>query len=180
MGREGHQEVVGGETVDARKAAIWSLLAALGQLALVVVVDASPRAVALAVAYPLILPAIAVLHVRHRAVRESGAILATIAGTAAVVVGILASVEPVAGPAALFVLGMWWWTIGKTWVETRLFARPLGLLTAALGALAIAGAIVSPLMAGAPAAPAAHAILAAWLALLATALLGTTRDVPSA
>jgi len=94
------------------------------------------------VGYGLILPTVAVLHVRHRRVRDSGAILGTIAGTAAVAVGLVASVNVDLRPAALFVLGIWWWTIGKMWSETRLFDRNLGVTTAALGALALIGTLV--------------------------------------
>ena len=66
-----------------------------------------------AVAYGLMLPVIAVLHVRHVLVRQSGAMLGTIAGTAVVVVGISASAAPELAVAALFVRAIWWWTIGK-------------------------------------------------------------------
>lgn len=88
------------------------------------------------------LPLIAVLHVRHRVVRQSGAVLATIAGTSAVIVGLAAAATADLRPAALFVLGMWWWTIGKMWVETRAFSATVGLGTALLGALALAGAVI--------------------------------------
>src|SRR5207244_2528616 len=80
-----------------------------------------------------LLPGIAVLHVRHAAVRQSGAILATIAGAAVATVGLAGSANLDVRPAALFVLGLWWWTIGKMWVETRGMPRPFGLATAARG-----------------------------------------------
>ncbi len=180
MGRQGDQAVLGGETIDARKAAIWSILAALGQLGLVAVGSGSTLYPAVvAVAYALVLPAVAILHVRHRAVRTSGAILGTITGTAAAVLGPFASVDAALLDAALFVLGMWWWTIGKMWVETAVVARPMGRLTAGLGAVAILAAVGSPLIAGAPVAPAMHLALAGWLVLLSAALLGIARDVPS-
>ncbi len=102
-----------------------------------------------AVAYALVLPAVAVLHVRHAAVRSSGAMLGTIAGVSTVAVGLGASIDPGLRPAALLILGMWWWTIGKTWADTDVVARPLGLLTAALGAVSIAGALVPALVTGA-------------------------------
>ncbi|MEK6620213.1 MAG: hypothetical protein AABZ26_04475 [Chloroflexota bacterium] len=70
------------------------------------------------------LPAIAILHVRHAQVRQSGAILGTIAGTAMVTVGLGGSVNVDLQPAALVVLGIWWWSIGKTWAETAVLARP--------------------------------------------------------
>jgi hypothetical protein len=77
-----------------------------------------------------------VLHVRHAAVRQSGAILATIAGAAVATVGLAGSANLDVRPASLFVLGLWWWTIGKMWVETGVMPRPFGMATAALGALA--------------------------------------------
>lgn len=86
------------------------------------------------------LPAIAVLHPLHLRVRDSGAILATIAGTAAVVVGVVGWGNADLRPAAAFLLGMWWWTVGKMWTETRMFGHYLGPVTAALGVLALAGA----------------------------------------
>ena len=85
-----------------------------------------------AVAYGLLLPVIAVLHVRHLAVRQSGAILGTIAGTAVVAVGLGATASFDLIPAALFLRGIWWWTIGKMWVETAVLPRVLGALTMGL------------------------------------------------
>jgi hypothetical protein len=96
----------------------------------------------IAVGYGLILPAVAVMHVRHRGVRDSGAILGTIAGTAVVAIGLIASVNVDLRPAALFILGMWWWTIGKIWVETGVLPRELGTVTAALGILVLLGALL--------------------------------------
>lgn len=95
----------------------------------------------IAVAYGLMLPAIAVLHVRHKLVRSSGAILGTTAGTAVVTVGLAGSANVDLRPAALFVLGIWWWTIRKMWAETHVLPRSLGLVTAALGAAALAGGL---------------------------------------
>lgn len=96
----------------------------------------------IAVGYGLMLPPIAVLHVRHAPVRQSGAVLGTIAGTAAVVVGLGGSLNVDLRPAALFVLGIWWWTIGKMWVETRVIRSDVGLVTATLGMLALLGAFL--------------------------------------
>jgi hypothetical protein len=179
VGREGHQEVAG-EAGDARKAAGWSLLAGIAHGG-VLLADASAfRGALVALAYGLMLPPIAVLHVRHSLARQSGAVLATIAGTAAVVVGIGASVDGALLPSALLVLGMWWWTIGKMWVEIRI-SRALGGVTAALGVLALAGAFATSL-AGVDArsisAP-MHALLAVWLVLLSGALLALASRVPS-
>lgn len=89
-------------------------------------------------AYGLLLPGIAVLHVRHAAVRQSGAILGTIAGAAVATVGLAGSANIDVRPASLFVLGMWWWTIGKMWAQTGVMPRPLGIVTAALGLCAFA------------------------------------------
>lgn len=86
------------------------------------------------VAYGLMLPVIAVLHVRHAAVRQSGAVLATIAGTSVVAVGIAASAAAELAIAALFVRALWWWVIGKTWWETGILPRWLGAVTLGLAA----------------------------------------------
>ena len=100
-----------------------------------------------AVGYGLLLPLIAVLHVRHAPLRASGAILATAAGTATVTVGIAASASAELVVAALFVRGIWWWTIGKMWMETGVLPRALGAATVVLGALTLAAAAASAPMA---------------------------------
>jgi hypothetical protein len=84
------------------------------------------------VAYGLMLPVIAVLHVRHVVVRESGAMLGTISGTTVVVVGIAASAAAELAVAALFVRAIWWWAIGKMWWETEALPRWLGAVTMGL------------------------------------------------
>src|SRR5205085_10159462 len=91
-----------------------------------------------ALGYGFLLPGIAVLHPRHAAVRQSGAILATIAGAAVATVGLAGSANIDVRPASLFVLGLWWWTIGKMWVQTGVMPRTLGLVTAVLGLVAFA------------------------------------------
>jgi len=78
------------------------------------------------------LPVIAVLHVRHLVVRQSGAMLATISGTSVAIVGLTASVAPELAVAALFVQAIWWWTIGKMWWETGVMPRWLGAVTLGL------------------------------------------------
>lgn len=95
--------------------------------------------VLIAVGYGLMLPAIAVMHGRHTLVRQSAAFLGTIAGNATVTVGLGGSVNADLRPAALFVLGIWWWTIGKMWVQTRALPPKLGWGTASLGVLALVG-----------------------------------------
>ena len=134
-----------------------------------------------AVAYGFLLPGIAVLHVRHVAVRQSGAILATIAGAAVATVGLAGSANVDVRPASLFVLGMWWWTIGKMWAQTGVLPRTFGRITAALGLLAFVlvpveafsaafTAVMPRSLADALAQPyvsAAHLALGFWLLILA-------------
>jgi hypothetical protein len=116
-----------------------------------------------AIAYGFLLPAIAVLHVRHAAVRESGAILATIAGAAVAIVGLAGSANVDVRPASLFVLGMWWWTIGKMWVQTGVLPRRFGRVTAVLG---LAAFVLVPIGAISSAFSAAHVALGVWLLAL--------------
>ena len=147
------------------------------------------RDLLIAIAFPLMLPAIAVLHPRHRAVRDSGAILATVTGTVAVAAGIAASVNVDLQPAALFVLGMWWWTIGKMWRTTGALDRTLGAATAALGIGAIAAGLVSAvnigvatIIPGFPDVPVwtlAGATLGIWLIALGAGLWRAAPAVPS-
>jgi len=134
-----------------------------------------------AVAYGFLLPAIAVLHVRHAAVRQSGAILATIAGAAVATVGLAGSANVDVRPASLFVLGIWWWTIGKMWAQTGVLPRTFGRVTAGLGLIAFAfvplqafsatlGSVMPAPLADALAQPyfsAAHLVIGAWLVALA-------------
>jgi hypothetical protein len=122
-----------------------------------------------------------VLHVRHAAVRQSGAILATIAGAAVATVGLAGSANVDVRPASLFVLGMWWWTIGKMWAQTGVLPRTFGRLTAALGLAAFVlvpieafssafTAVMPRSLADALAQPyfsAAHLVLGLWLLALA-------------
>lgn len=126
------------------------------------------------------LPAIAVLHVRHAQVRQSGAILGTIAGTVMVTVGLGGSVNVDLQPAALVVLGVWWWAIGKLWAETGVAPRNLGAVTAGLGVLALAGGLFASFSTGIgavrPGFPdvqvwwLARLALGAWLIALASSL----------
>lgn len=143
----------------------------------------------IAIGYGLMLPAIAVLHPRHGRMRESGTILATIAGNAAITVGLGGSVNVDLQPAALFVLGMWWWTIGKLWAETEILPRRLGVATATLGALALAGALLAALNVGItvlrPGFPdiavwtISQAALGAWLVIIGMTLSRMATAVPS-
>jgi hypothetical protein len=123
--------------------------------------------------------------VRHAVVRQSGAILGTIAGAAVATVGLAGSANIDVRPASLFVLGMWWWTIGKMWAETGVMPRTFGRVTAALGVAAFAfmpleafsGTLISIMprsLADALAQPyfaVAHLAIGAWLLALAATFL---------
>jgi hypothetical protein len=85
-----------------------------------------------AIAFGLMLPAIASLHVRNAVVRQSGAILGTITGVSVVTLGSVGAAVTGVVPAAFFVAGMWWWTIGKMWADTRVLPRAFGWFTMAL------------------------------------------------
>lgn len=142
----------------------------------------------IAVAYGLMLPAIAILHPRHGRHRESGTILATITGLATVTVGLGGAVNADLQPAALFVLGMWWWTIGKIWAETGIMPRGLGLATAGLGVLATLGTFLAAVSVGLsgiappfphiPVWPLAQVILGIWLIALGALVTRAAPRVP--
>jgi hypothetical protein len=99
--------------------------------------------VLVAIGYGLLLPVLAVLQVRHATVRQSGAILGTAAGMATITVGIAASANPDLIVPALFVRGVWWWTLGRMWAETDVMPRLLGIATLVLAVVAIAAALAS-------------------------------------
>ncbi len=137
--------------------------------------------VLVAIAYGFLFPAIAVLQVRHATVRQSGAILGTLTGAAVATIGLAGSANVDVRPASLFVLGMWWWTIGKLWAQTGVLPRTFGQVTAGLGLVAF---VLVPVEAFSPtfiavlprsladvlAQPyfsAAHVVLAVWLFVLA-------------
>ena len=132
--------------MDTTKAAIWGTiggLANVGALAFAPAFYPSWYFMLVAVGYGLLLPVLAVLQVRHRAVRESGAALGTAAGMATVTVGIAASANSDLVVAALLVRGIWWWTLGKMWNDTGVVARWLGIPTMALALLALGAAVAS-------------------------------------
>jgi hypothetical protein len=136
------------EVLALKKAAVWSALAGI---ALFASTEFAPSffgtwySILNALGFGLILPVLASLHVRHALVRQSGAILGTIAGTCVVVLGL--SGAPETSPALLIVRTVWWWTIGKMWAETNVMPRGFGWVTAflavafpaAVGIAAIAG-----------------------------------------
>lgn len=119
------------------------------------------------------LPAIASLHVRHLPVRQSGAVLGTITGASVVTLGSVAAAHEGIVPAAFFVCGMWWWTIGKIWTETRVLPLAVGWLTMALAvacfALLAAYAYSGGVVMAVPDLP-LRLLLGAWLVVLATFL----------
>jgi hypothetical protein len=130
-----------------------------------------------AVGYGLLLPVIASLQVLHRPVRESGAILGTIAGASVVTLGLGAAANTDLIPAALFVRGVWWWTIGKMRAETAVMPRVFGLLTMLL-AIACFGLVGVYAVTGLPMAPPdlpLRMILGAWLSALAVFLWRSSR-----
>jgi hypothetical protein len=152
-----------------RKAAAWTAIAGLAQLLIVpsgAIAYPYLYDVLIAVAYGLLLPGIAVLHVRHQTVRESGAILGTIAGAAVATVGISGAANVDVRPAALFVLGIWWWTIGKMWVETNVLPRIFGALTAGIGVVAFA-LVPAEVILGERVFTASQTLLGVWLLGLA-------------
>ncbi len=117
------------------KAALWSALAGIAHLARTTIgpgLYPDFYIFLTALAYGLMLPAIAVLHARHARVRDSGAILGTIIGTVVVAVGIGATAAPELALAALFIRAMWWWTLGTRGWETNVLSRWLGAVTLGL------------------------------------------------
>ena len=163
------------EVEASRKAAVWAAIAGLAQLVAPTFAPGfypSWYFALSAVGYGLMLPVSATLHVRHAAVRQSGAILGTIAGASVVTLGVGAAANVDLIPAALFVRGVWWWTIGKLWAETGVLWRPFGwatmLLAAACFALVVAYAVT-----GLPMSPPdipLRMLLGAWLLALALLL----------
>ena len=156
------------------------LIVAVGAIAYPYLYD-----VLVAIAYGFLFPAIAVLQVRHATVRQSGAILGTLTGAAVATVGLAGSANVDVRPASLFVLGMWWWTIGKLWAQTGILPRSFGRITAGLGLVAF---VLVPVEAFSPAFiammprsladvlaqpyfSAAHVTLAVWLFVLAWQLM---------
>ena len=153
---------------DTAKAAVWGAISGVALLALV----ALPSALlppfyylAVAVGFGFILPVLAVLHARHQGWRESGAILGTISGTATVIMGMVAATDPVSAAGALFVRGVWWWTVGKMWWETALLPRPLGLVTMALAIVAFAACLAPGFVLAA-----LDGMLGMWMLVLAAVL----------
>jgi len=96
-------------------------------------------------------------------------VLGTIAGASVVTLGLGAAANTDLIPAALFVRGVWWWTIGKMWAETGVLPRPFGWVTAILAIVCFALVAVYALT-GIPMSPPdlpLRMILGAWLLILA-------------
>jgi hypothetical protein len=124
-----------------------------------------------AIGYGLVLPAIAILHVKHQQMRESGAVLGTAAGVATVCLGIAISGNDTLTIGALFVRGIWWWTVGKLWWETSLLPSWLALVTVALALVAFALAAGTTLGVASLVLPyLASALFGLWLIALSYAL----------
>jgi hypothetical protein len=124
-----------------RKAAVWALVAGFCHLVAPVFAPGFYPTwyfALSALAFGLMLPAIASLHLPHALVRQSGAILGTITGASVVTLGAVGAANTGVVPAAIFVTGMWWWTIGKMWVETRVLPRFFGWATMALAIVCFA------------------------------------------
>jgi hypothetical protein len=150
-----------------RKAAVWSLIAGLTHLIAPTFGSGFYPGwyFALnAIAFGLMLPAIASLHVRHLLVRQSGAMLGTIAGVSVVALGVVAASDDGVIPAAFFVSGIWWWTIGKMWAETQVMPRAFGWFTMALAVLCF-GYAVAGVFASVPELP-LRLFLGLWLIVL--------------
>jgi hypothetical protein len=163
------------ERAASRKAAVWALVAGISHL---IAPEFAPGFYpswyfALgAVGYGLLLPLIASLHVRHEPVRRSGAVLGTIAGASVVTLGLGAAANTDLIPAALFVRGIWWWTIGKLWAETGVLPRSFGWITMALATLCLA-LVAAYALSGIPMSPPdlpLRLLLGAWLIAIAALL----------
>ena len=122
---------------------MWGALSAAANVVSLAFAPGTSYFVLVALGYGLLLPVLAVLQVRHATMRQSGAILGTAAGMATITVGIAASANASLVVPALFVRGVWWWTIGKIWAESGVFSRLLGIVTMALAVIAIGAAIAS-------------------------------------
>jgi len=99
-------------------------------------------------------------------------VLGTIAGASVVTLGLGAAASIDLIPAALFVRGIWWWTIGKMWAETGVLPRVFGWITATL-AIACFALVAAYAVTGIPMAPPdlpLRLILGLWLIVLAAFL----------
>lgn len=160
--------------MDSAKAAAWALVAALA-LALHVLLAAplsGPQLYGLlaVLGFGLLLPPIAILHVRFAPIRPQAAVLASAAGTATAIFGIAALAFDDLEPGALFFLGMWWWVVGKFSVETGVLARVFGWATMGASVFAFLALLGNTFGLGRWTWTAPRLVLAAWLVVLATLL----------
>ena len=168
------------EILALKKAAVWSALAGI---ALFASTEFAPGfygtwySVLNALGFGLILPVIASLHVRNVLVRQSGAMLGTIAGTCLVVIGL--SGAPETSPALLVVRTVWWWTIGKMWAETNVMPRAFGWVTMLVAVAFPLAAGLAALVGRSDALPdlALRLVFSVWLVVLA-AFLWPRRPIP--
>ena len=173
------------ERVDLAKAAVWALLAALA-LALHVLLAApvaGPQLYGLlaVLGFGLLLPPVAILHVRFTAIGPQAAILATAAGAAVAVTGVVALAFDDLEPGALFFLGMWWWVVGKFSVETGLLPRTFGYATMVGAAFVFVAMVGDSVGVGRWTWTLPRLLLAAWLVVLAALLYrdaSRRRDAP--
>lgn len=158
------------ERLDTAKAAAWSLIAALAlslHVALAAPVGGPQLYALLAVlGFGLLLPPIAILHVRFTPIGPQAAILATIAGTAVALLGVAALAFDDLEPGALFFLGMWWWVVGKFSVQTGVLPRIFGYATIVASGLAFV-AMVADTLGLRLAWTGPRLVLAVWLVALA-------------
>lgn len=115
--------------------------------------------------FGLLLPPIAILHARFAGANAHGTLLSTIAGTATAVTGLAALLLNDLEPAALFFLGLWWWTAGRLATEAVAFPRAFALATSALGVIAFLASLAD-IFGVRIAWSAARLLLAAWLVVL--------------
>ena len=152
---------------------MWCGLSGLANVAALVGAQGSSwYSLSVAIGYGLLLPVLAILQMRHARVRQSGAILGTAAGMATITVGIGASSSESLVVAALFVRGIWWWTIGKMWADTNVMPALLGRVTQLLAAVAFIASLLAGLqfMGIATLWTAERVILGLWAIALAYAL----------
>src|SRR3989442_11394826 len=157
------------EALALRKAAVWSALAGIVLFAATEFAPgfyATWYSILNAVGFGLILPVLASLHVRHLLVRQSGAVLGTMAGTCVVLFGLGGAQETL--PALLMARAVWWWTIGKMWAETGVLPRTFGWFTMLLAVLFPALAGITALGGRSDASPdfVLRLVFAAWLGIL--------------
>lgn len=154
---------------------MWAIVSGIANVTSPAAANSAWYYLVVAVGYGLLLPPLAVMHTRHAVVRQSGAVLGTVAGTALISVSIATAADALLVVPAVFISGIWWWTIGKIWWETGVLPRPFGLATMALAVAAFAVAIPATATMGfAPLWLLERIVLGAWTLALAL-VLGRSR-----